>query len=359
MLKKINTLLFISTIICIVLLANTASAKQLYQVGTDHLNIHSSPNHFADVVGQLSYGDHITIFEEKYGWMQTYYGGKKVWVASQYLINSENVHLNENDASKDKVKIIANNVRLRSGPGLNYHTIGYTNSGKTFDLVEINQDWLKIVQADGTTAWIASWLTDYNTEQHKLTTANSAITKTNDQLNGINIVLDPGHGGQDTASISLNNKFEKDYTLTTVKIIADKLRQSGAEVILTRTNDTSLSLENRVKISHAHLTDAFISIHYDAFETEDTHGVSTHYYGSHGSLKLAQTIQNELSAYTGLKNRGLVNSPFHVLRSNEHLAVLIELGFLTNDNDLAKIENEQHAHLVAEAINRALIKYFN
>src|SRR5690625_7866711 len=118
MLKKINTLLFISTIICIVLLANTASAKQLYQVGTDHLNIRSSPNHFADVVGQLSYGDHITIFEEKYGWMQTNYGGKKVWIASQYLINSEYDHLNETDVSKYKVKIITNNIRQRSDPDL-------------------------------------------------------------------------------------------------------------------------------------------------------------------------------------------------------------------------------------------------
>lgn len=147
--------------------------------------------------------------------------------------------------------------------------------------------------------------------------------------------------------------------MKTTTVIANRLRQSGAEVILTRFDDSTVSLEIRVDISHTYLTDAFISIHYDAFEPKDVHGVSTHYYGSSGSLDLAQTVQNELVTYLNLENRGIMNSAFYVLRDNKNLAILIELGFLTNSQDLAQIENEQHAHLVAEAINSALIEYFN
>lgn len=359
MIKKVNTILLLWTIVSIILIVNIVSAERLYQVGTDQLNVRSSPSHSANVVGQLSQGDHLKVFEEKFGWMQTYYKGEKAWVASQYLIKSDNEYAIRNSTVKEEVTITAEDVRLRSGPGLNYHIISYTNSGESFELVDSDRDWLKIVQADGSTAWVAGWLTSHSEASSQSTVKHLKATNTDGQLNGINIVLDPGHGGQDPGSISLSNKFEKDYTLTTTKIIADKLRQSGADVILTRTDDTSISLDNRINISHSYDTDAYISVHYDAFETNNIHGVSTHYYGSSESLNLAQIIQEELSTYTGLNNRGIMNSPFHVLKNNKHLAVLIELGFLTNEHDLVSIEAEEHAHLVAEAINHALIQYYN
>lgn len=354
MFNKISDTFIVSTFILVFFFTTySVHAEQVYEVRTDQLNMRQSPSHTAIVVGQLASGDRLVGFNEQFGWVQTFFNDEEVWVASQYLVKRET---KENSYSSEKVKITANSVRLRSGPGINHPMISYANVDETFELIDTRDDWLQIKRADGTTAWVARWLTNKGATK---TSSQTTEKITNNDLNGINIVIDPGHGGIDPGSTSLNGKFEKDYSLDVSKMVAQKLEQSGASVILTREDDTTLSLDNRVNISHAYFTDAFISIHYDAYETNNIHGMSTHYYGSSGSLNLAETIQNELAIHTDMKNRGIMNSPYYVLRNNQNLAVLIELGFLTNEHDLVMIETKEHANNVAEAIHQAISKYFN
>jgi len=371
--KSIKFSLSILAIIFFSLFFHTpVTAEQLYVVGTDNLNIRSSPAHTAPVVGQLAKGDQLVAFGEKFGWIQTYYKGKEAWVASQYLItNNHKTNIQTNQAA-EKITVTAQSVRLRTGPGLNYTISGYANYGDQFELMSRSGDWLNIANHRGQSMWVASWLTDQSAQTKTVSTAENPIptsqpkptAKNHQQRNsnlplaGLNIVLDAGHGGIDPGSVSLTGKFEKEYTLTTTLAVAEELRRHGANVVLTRSGDTTVSLDRRVQISHAYSTDAFISLHYDAFTSNNIHGVSTHFYGSRGSLNLAQTIQNELHKQTGLNNRGIMNSPYYVLRNNKQLAILVELGFLTSNNDLVKIEQNNHSNQVATAITRALINYF-
>src|SRR5699024_10113947 len=155
-------------------------------------------------------------------------------------------------------------------------------------------------------------------------------------------------------SIALNGKQEKYFTLRAAQVIANKLREAGATVLLTRSDDKYISIKDRVKISHSYNTDAFISIHYDAYTSNNINGTSTHYFSDGPDAELARSIQTALDKHTNLKGRGLMQSPYYVLRENKNLAVLVELGFMTNENDLAIIQSESHTTNIAEAITQGL-----
>src|SRR5699024_2814939 len=115
----------------------------------------------------------------------------------------------------------------------------------------------------GDTGWISSSLTDQgnsnSTNQEEKQEANveqtSSEQSTNDNkgnLTNYNIVIDPGHGGEDPGTIGLNGEYEKDITLATAKKVANRLREAGATVMVTRSNDRYVSLGNRVAISNAY-----------------------------------------------------------------------------------------------------------
>lgn len=331
-----------------------AAKGTTYTVGTDHLNIRKAPDPESAVVGQLHTGDHVVVYKESHGWMQTYYNDEAAWVASQYLVDGEQkMPANDYKENSTQITVSAQSVRLRTGPGTNYNVIDHTSLGDTYNVLEQDGEWLKVSLEDHSTAWIASWLTTDGTPQEA---SKSSIT--NHNLNGYNIVLDAGHGGTDPGTISVNGDYEKDYTLKITQSVANRLREAGATVLLTRSNDRSVSLEQRVNVSHAYSTDAFISLHYDAYPINSISGVSTHYYTAEDA-KLAQNIQASLEQYLPLKSRGLMQSSYYVLRENHHVSSLVELGFMTNLNDLIAIQSERHQHDVANAIADGLINYFN
>src|SRR5699024_6412968 len=80
--KGIFTIAFIPLFFILIPVVHAENSKQVYQVGTNNLNVREAPNHDANIVGQVQKGDRITAFQEKHGWVQTYYAGKVAWVAS-------------------------------------------------------------------------------------------------------------------------------------------------------------------------------------------------------------------------------------------------------------------------------------
>jgi N-acetylmuramoyl-L-alanine amidase len=261
-----------------------ASGGGVYEVGADILNVRDKPDHDAKIIGQLEFGDHLNGFQEKHGWVQTYFDGKEAWVASQFLVGGQ----------------------------------------------QTNDKGITPIHTD-----------------------------TQGSLNGYTIMLDPGHGGRDPGAFGMNGEKEKDLTLSLASVVAQKLRNVGATVVMTRSDDTSISLEDRVHMSNSHQTDAFISLHYNAYVSNESNGVSTHYYSNGADLLLAQQIQHALDTHTTLKNRGIERDAFHVLKKNKDLSVLVELGFITNPTDQAAILSDNHPENVANAITEGLIHYFN
>lgn len=342
-----------------------AESGQTYRAGTSNLNIRTAPSSDSAVIGSLDDQDKITIFKESNGWGQTYYQGKEAWVALHYLyLDDEDSQENTAPAvsSTSHIIITEDNVRIRTGPSTAYHMSASANSGDTFQLIDSRDSWYKVMLSNGTTGWVASWLTDSTESAANKSNSSETTTNTakNQSLSGYNIVLDPGHGGKDPGSIAANGAFEKDLILSTANIVAEKLRNAGATVIMTRSNDQFISLEERVNISNAYSTDAFISLHYDAFPLSSINGFSTHFYTPFGNdRKLAQSIQSSLAQSIPLNNREVMQSNYYVLRENSDLAVLIELGFITNSYDLSIVQTTDYQYNVAEGIKNGLINYFH
>ncbi|MDY0404083.1 N-acetylmuramoyl-L-alanine amidase [Virgibacillus sp. 179-BFC.A HS] len=176
-------------------------------------------------------------------------------------------------------------------------------------------------------------------------------------LSGYHFVIDPGHGGKDSGTKGANI-LEKTLTLSTAKKVAEKLHQKGATVTMTRTDDRFISLAKRVQISNVNQTDAFISLHFNSYTNSNISGLNTFYYSGGQDAQFAKTLQSALIRHTELVDRGAKKANYYVLRNNKDLAVLIELGFLSNPDDRKKVQTETYQQQVAEGITSGLEDYF-
>ncbi|RDW22377.1 N-acetylmuramoyl-L-alanine amidase [Oceanobacillus arenosus] len=348
-----------------------AQEGQTYEVSSAVLNVRSEPSNNAEILGLLSKGNNVMVFQEKYGWVQTYYGGQVGWIAKHHLIpTTNNQPANDNVATTttqtlESVTITANGVNIRTGPDTSYSSIGSTYAGDTYHLVATEGDWHQVSLANGSKGWVASWLTDKATTTGNTTQSTPVHTVDDDStvntggsLAGYNIVIDPGHGGNDPGAIGLGGVYEKDLVSSTSDIVVQQLRDAGADVIVTRLGDYYISLDERAQISNSYNTDAFISLHYNAFPILGVQGVST-YYSSDTDHQLAQSVHSSLVSNVNLNNRGIIQEHYKVLRSTYAPSILMELGFITNPYDLSMIQTSDYQYKVAQAITNGLINYFN
>ncbi|RFA35933.1 hypothetical protein CAI16_06820 [Virgibacillus dokdonensis] len=178
------------------------------------------------------------------------------------------------------------------------------------------------------------------------------------ELSGHTVMIDPGHGGRDPGSIGINDIYEKDLVTNTTKPIEKALREAGANVIMTRTEDVKIPLKERRNMSNEAMPDAFISIHYNSFEDPSVGGFHTYYYSQEKDYRLAQNIHQSLGNAISLKDRGILEDSYAVLRNNEVPAILLELGFMSNPEELAVIQSDEYSQTVAEAIVSGLKNYF-
>lgn len=364
-----SSLLLILSISLIIDTEQTVHANgTTYEVGVDNLLVRDDANSNASVIGSLKRGDKVTVFKEKHGWAMTYFGDQEAWIAAHFLVESKQQATStpktqastKEQSVSNTVTVTTDGVRLRSGSGLDYKVVGFRDRGDKLKVINTQNDWHQVQLSNGNKAWIAAWLTsDSSADTSNANQSSSPAQSSGTSLAGKNIVLDPGHGGYDPGSTALNGVFEKRLTSDIAQQIGSVLESYGATVIYTRSSDQYVSLFDRVRISNAYWTDAFISIHFNAFTNASVNGVSTHYYGGNDNYQLATAIQNQLAKQTSLANRGVQPDNYYVLRENNDPSVLLELGFLTNESDLNNIMSDSYRSQVAESIANGLANYFN
>ena len=149
------------------------------------------------------------------------------------------------------------------------------------------------------------------------------------------ITLDPGHSGPIEPGACAGGFTESELVLSISDILEGLLLRSGHEVILTRTGDIQTDgLSFRAQAANVQQADIFISIHCNAAENHAATGCEVyHFPGSVRGAYLADCIRQRIIAATGLANRGTKAARFQVLRETICPAVLVELAFLTNEND--------------------------
>jgi N-acetylmuramoyl-L-alanine amidase len=198
------------------------------------------------------------------------------------------------------------------------------------------------------------------------------------------IVLDPGHGGMNSGTISvLDQRPEKEFTLDLAKRLKPLLEKEGWTVFLTRTGDYDLALSNRVTFAENHHADLFISLHFNSAAPDKKQaGLETYCLTPTGmpstltrgfadpwqeslpnnyfdaqNLQLAIRLHTALLRTSGEEDRGVRRARFiGVLRGQKRPAILIEGGYLSNPAEAAKIENPAFRQKLAETIAAALAR---
>lgn len=169
------------------------------------------------------------------------------------------------------------------------------------------------------------------------------------------VYIDPGHGGYDPGA-SGNGIVEKNIVLDLGLRVKEKLEAKGIKVIMSRTSDVFVSLEDRSKGANYANPDIFISIHINSAGAVSASGIET-YYKKDIDKPLAQKIQNKLINYTGAVNRGAKWEDFHVIRETRMPASLVECGFLTNVNEANNMKNWSYQEKLVNSIVDGAVEY--
>lgn len=170
------------------------------------------------------------------------------------------------------------------------------------------------------------------------------------------VVIDPGHGGSDYGAIR-EGVNEKDITLDISKRVEAVLKSHGYKVQLTRTNDTYVSLEDRVSFTEEIQPDIFVSVHVNSTVSTDPNGIETHWYHEY-SKPLAETVHKHfIKEISYAKDRGLFKSQFYVINHTTMPAILCEIGFLSNENERNDMLTEARKNKTAKAIAEGIMEY--
>jgi N-acetylmuramoyl-L-alanine amidase len=170
------------------------------------------------------------------------------------------------------------------------------------------------------------------------------------------VVIDPGHGGRDSGASGRYAPPEKFVTLDVGHRVDKKLRESQLETVMTRSNDTFVSLNARVAMGNAKPKSIFVSIHFNDARARRVHGFETYYYSPY-AYDLAFAIERNLLTIRGAVNRGVHPAGFRVLRNSIYPSVLIECGFLSNRTEGRETRSEGYRELLADKIAEAIVDY--
>ncbi|MBP5571184.1 MAG: N-acetylmuramoyl-L-alanine amidase [Bacteroidales bacterium] len=236
-----------------------------------------------------------------------------------------------------------------------------------------------------------------------------------DRLSLSTVVIDPGHGGKDPGAVSKDgNSYEKTFVLDIAKTLADKIREEypDANVIMTRSTDHFVTLNDRAEIANKASANLFISVHINSAIGTTANGYSVHVLGqSHKkgtdlykmnlamvqrensvimldddynpataefnpedpesyifmtmmqsayleqSIQFAQIIGDKLAEGPIKNSRGVSQDPFYVLWKTSMPSVLVELGFISNEQDLGTLKQEKSRDSLAECLFQAFKQY--
>ncbi|WP_243386211.1 SH3 domain-containing protein [Bacillus kexueae] len=333
---------------------STTSSTKTGTVTASSLNVRSEGSLNGKVVGAVKKGTKLTILQEVNDWYEIKLDGNKTgWVASWYVSTDGTETSSDSKETTQTVTLLYNGTNLRSGPSTSHTVIARGNQGEQFQVLSKEGDWYKIKLTNGKEAFVAGWIVTTGNIQQDLNNQKSS------SISGKKIILDPGHGGYDSGAVGSRGTLEKHVTLQTAKLVYNKLKAQGADVKLTRSDDTYISLNSRVYTSNKQKTDAFISIHYDSSIYSTASGITSFYYSSTKDKPLAEVIQKQLIKNTNLRDRGVKFGNFHVIRENYYPAVLLELGFLSNPTEEWTINTSVFQEQVSQAIYNGVVSYLN
>lgn len=185
------------------------------------------------------------------------------------------------------------------------------------------------------------------------------------------IVIDAGHGGIDPGKIGINNALEKDINLEISLKLAEKLKDAGIKIVMTRTDDTGLysesstnkkveDMQERCKLIAEAEPIFTVSIHQNSYVTEDIKGAQVFYYGqSEIGKELAETLQESLISLVNPDNhrQAKANESYYLLKKTTSPTVIVECGFLSNSEEAALLITSDYQDTLVDAIYQGIFTY--
>ncbi|OPX84329.1 MAG: N-acetylmuramoyl-L-alanine amidase AmiC precursor [Pelotomaculum sp. PtaB.Bin104] len=397
------------------------SPRQVAMVTGSVVNIRSGPGTGNAVTGQVTQGDNLTVLGQSDGWYQVGMpGGGTGWIAG-WLVSVQTAPSMEpatpaepakpgqtpagqntgsgNPSSPSGRALSLNvnqsggktNISVRASAPIEYTSFFLNNpdrlvldlkgivpgdlpTGKTVNSGTVKQirvgyyqrnpDITRLViELSGGPQFEASLSSD-----RKTLNVQTFIPDLNGVYRNMVIAIDAGHGGSETGAIGKNGTREKDVNLNVAKRVARLLEAKGAKVIMTRSGDSYTGLYERTDKANNAKTDVFVSIHMNANEDRSISGTSTYIYSGSGSARenarieesnrLARYIQAELLKSLNLRDAGIRNANFAVLRTSDMPAVLAEVAFISNAAEEKLMGTDNFCNKAAEAIVRGIGMYF-
>jgi N-acetylmuramoyl-L-alanine amidase len=187
--------------------------------------------------------------------------------------------------------------------------------------------------------------------------SNTSIELPENRQGNILIVLDPGHGGNDPGAVGIGGLDEVEIVTPVALRVGELLEQQGIDIAFTRTEDVEVDLPPRVSLANRLQANLFVSIHANAISMSrpEVNGIETYYFSS--GKDLAFYVHESLIDATGSNDRGVRTARFYVLRNTDMPAILIELGFVTGDEDARNLSDPDYREILAQAIARGILEY--
>lgn len=346
--------------------------QQFAIVTADAVNIRQFSTTDSNIIGAVYKDSELQILYQEGDWYQVLYMGQVAWIHGDYVDIITTPSAAQADSVQDiptdsTVVVIGNaqSTNIRSLASMDGEVIHTAGPGERFQYIESVGSWFHIRINENLTGYVADSVATLSTvETQAESVASQDLTgsqyaRSISNISEATIVIDAGHGGRDSGAVSADNSiFEKDITLSTAILLRNRLQDAGANVILSRSSDEFVSLDDRVITGHNYQADLFISLHYDAIEVANSMSGTTTYYYSESNLELANTVNRYLAQLGPLKNNGVRHGNYYVLRANKQPSILLELGYMNSDIDIQHIDTIAYQSTIVEAVYQALREYY-
>lgn len=319
------------------------------------VNLYVKPTSSAKVISTIKANVKLPVYKTVGGYYLTQVNGLPGYVVANSTTDTVEEEKPNPDPGTPPVtsgdvlgRVTVANLNVRSQSNSTSAVLFKLNKGEYVQVNSISGYWAEI-SYNGQTGYV-----------HK--SYLKLLNQTAKPLQNRVIILDPGHGGKDPGTVK-GSVSEKSITLKVSTQVKQLLENAGAKVYMTRTGDTYPSLQDRVDFTQANYGEIFVSVHVNSAANTSAQGTETYYAISTGDMyqediDLATFVNNQIVNNLNMKNRGVKQEQYYVIRNMVIPSILVELGFLTNTEDHNKMTNDQYVNLFAESIYNGILQYY-
>lgn len=186
------------------------------------------------------------------------------------------------------------------------------------------------------------------------------------------VIIDPGHGGKDPGKVGCNHALEKDLNLKIAKKLEKILAKNHISMIMTRGTDEGLNkptssnkkiedMKNRVALINKTKPRLVVSIHQNSYSESSIHGAQVFYFTHSKDGEVAANIMQEklLAIDQGNTRKAKANDTYYLLKKTEVPTIIVEAGFLSNQDEAEKLVTDEYQKQIAEAICEGIKGYLS